>query len=279
MRTIPAIVLTYDKNRPYSEHMMARYDRLWPSHPFVFHIPFQVNDRCQSSRTTMVPTPKGIRDTVLTLLKDRDERQWIYWCIDDKYPIWINSPMLKRVAALINSNAADNFDGVSTCRARALLDGRGLKTTRFGLYDTYIVPELGPLFRRNNYRQIWLHQFLRVGVLRTLFDAFPSEVTRAKDLDDVKDRVKLPEKHLLLVTRDSYIAFGESASRGIVTRNCRTSMKSMGLEPPSSECDPKPSIVIGDASCRARWASPSQFIRDALSVRFSAHTTLRNEYR
>ena len=38
---IKAIVLTWDRSRAITDHMILQYERLWPDHPFVFHIPFQ----------------------------------------------------------------------------------------------------------------------------------------------------------------------------------------------------------------------------------------------
>ena len=41
MKRIPAIVLTYDANHLYTNHMVRLYNRLWPDNPFRFLVPYQ----------------------------------------------------------------------------------------------------------------------------------------------------------------------------------------------------------------------------------------------
>ncbi len=84
---IKAIVLSCDRYRPIAEHMMLQYERLWPEHPFVFHIPYQNLAGQESERTRYFETPEEIRPTVLQLLAGIDDEEWVYWCVDDKYPI------------------------------------------------------------------------------------------------------------------------------------------------------------------------------------------------
>ena len=36
-----AIVLTFDRHRAITQHLMLQYQRLWPDHPFRFRIPYQ----------------------------------------------------------------------------------------------------------------------------------------------------------------------------------------------------------------------------------------------
>src|SRR5437016_2587497 len=36
-----AIVLTCDRYRAVTEHMILQYEKLWPDHPFVFRVPYQ----------------------------------------------------------------------------------------------------------------------------------------------------------------------------------------------------------------------------------------------
>src|SRR5438046_9676836 len=36
-----AIVLTCDRFRAITEHMIRQYETLWPDHPFVFRVPYQ----------------------------------------------------------------------------------------------------------------------------------------------------------------------------------------------------------------------------------------------
>src|SRR5437764_10740930 len=81
-----AIVLTCDRYRAVTEHMMLQYEKLWPDHPFNFRIPFQELGGTNTKRIEYVKTPPEIRATVLELLRNLPDEEWIYWCVDDKYP-------------------------------------------------------------------------------------------------------------------------------------------------------------------------------------------------
>ena len=66
-RRLPAIVLTCDRYRPFAEHMIKRYDAVWPTHPFAFHVPYQRRP-LEGGRVVSCPAPEPIRGTVLALL-------------------------------------------------------------------------------------------------------------------------------------------------------------------------------------------------------------------
>src|SRR3954454_5179235 len=38
---IKAIVLTCDRFRAITRHLILKYERLWPDHPFIFQVPYQ----------------------------------------------------------------------------------------------------------------------------------------------------------------------------------------------------------------------------------------------
>jgi hypothetical protein len=67
-----------------------------------------------------------------------------------------------------------------------VLNGKALKQDWLGrgveIFDVF-----GNVYlRRRNYEQIWLHQFLRVKVIRNLFQNFPDGITSAKLMDSLK---------------------------------------------------------------------------------------------
>ncbi len=82
-----AIVLTCDRYRAITEHMILQYERSWPDHPFIFQIPYQDARGTDTTKTNYHKTPEDIKGTVLHLLADVDDEEWIYWCVDDKYPV------------------------------------------------------------------------------------------------------------------------------------------------------------------------------------------------
>src|SRR5262249_53082236 len=116
---VPAIVLTCDRYHPFAAHMIMRYDTVWPSHPFTFHVPYQ-RSALRGPRVTSRHTREPIRATVLDLLEEFDDEAWIYWCIDDKYPVQFVEPPVAHVTDAISSDSLPGVDGVLFCRCRRL---------------------------------------------------------------------------------------------------------------------------------------------------------------
>ncbi len=221
-----AIVLTYDRYRAMTEHMILRYEQLWPTHPFTFRIPFQNLGGKDTDRTNYVRTPEDIRETALHLIADLNDDEWIYWCIDDKYPIRL---VTEKIVDLIeDATHSPDMSGLLFCRCRAVLDNPELT-----LYPRERVNSWGDIyFERKAWHQIWIHQLLRVKVLRHLFSHLPAGIPTAKAMDKLKDDVVKPTEHRLFVTKDNFAVFGESTHKGLITQNCYDSIRSTGIELP-----------------------------------------------
>jgi hypothetical protein len=222
-----AIVLTYDKNRIFTDHMICKYDELWPSHPFIFRVPYQEIEPSQpSNKVEYVKTPADIKSTVLELLKDLDDEELIYWCIDDKYPHYLDVNLIEKMLPWIfnRSRVDPDASGFLLCRCRGLLRRKRLTGKR-------IVKFFGWQFlERANYSQIWIHQFLKVKVLRHLFEAFPDKIEEAKQMDNlIKHKVQKPISQRLYVIKKNITVFGESCSRGKITKGCRDSLIKSGV--------------------------------------------------
>jgi hypothetical protein len=222
-RRLPAIVLSCDRYHPFAQHMIACYDLVWPSHPFTFHVPYQ-DGPLEGARVFAQRTGGAIRATVLGLIDDLDDEMWVYWCIDDRYPIRLIQPEVERVTEAVLTDRLPAVDGLLFCRRGNMWRPEHL----FG-DERREGPDGVKLLRRRDYSQIWLHQFLRVKVLRYLFWRFPEAVPEANVLDPLKHRVSLPDDHRLYVVETNLAVFGESTSRGRVTRNCAASLGAMGI--------------------------------------------------
>src|SRR5436305_627083 len=114
-----AIVLTCDRYRAITEHMMLKYGELWPDHPFVFRIPYQELGGNAIDRCEFVKTPSAIRATALELIAGLEDDEWVYWCVDDKYPIELALPKIREFVAAIQDLA--DASGLLFCRSKALL--------------------------------------------------------------------------------------------------------------------------------------------------------------
>lgn len=219
-----ALVLTYDRNHLYAANMIASYERFWPDHPFEFCIPYQngIHEslRSLSSPIRFIHSGADIMETVMTLLDIVDQDEWVYWAIDDKYAVDLDADVARRCYDYLASQSCSKLSGLSFARARGLNRRKNLMTS-----DTLSI--CGEKFiRRLTYHQIWLHQFLRAHVLKSMFESFPSHIPTAKSMDSMKDALVLPDDIQLYVIKDNAVVFGESTTRGKVTRNCARDMDS-----------------------------------------------------
>jgi hypothetical protein len=260
MKPIKAIVLTYDKYRSFTDHMIYRYGKLWPDHPFEFQVPYQqLPPTFKSNNVRYHQTPPDIKGTVLTLLDALDDEEMVYWCIDDKYPIKLDIRKIKKIHQWLSSGENQDISGLLFCRCRGMLldqnfTGERITDKRRSVY-----------LERANYEQIWIHQYLKVKVIRHLFDSFPDEIASAKMMDGLKWHVKKPESHQLYVTADSLASFGESTSRGMITVNCLKSMKAGNIPIPSWATETTPYEIIMDGRPRLNFGR----IVNALTRRLS----------
>jgi len=223
---IKAIVLTYDRYRAITQHLIVQYERLWPDHPFVFHIPYQELGGVDSKRIKYLTSPADIKATVLHLLADIDDEEWIYWCVDDKYPIQL---VTDKIAGLIShAIRSPEVSGLLFCRCRVTLSN-----PKLALYPRKIKNPFGDVyFERKAWFQIWIHQLLRAKVLLYLFTYLPDHITSAKAMDELKNDVPKLAEHRLFVTKENFAVFGESTQRGVITQNCYESMLASGIELP-----------------------------------------------
>lgn len=241
MKAIKAIVLTFDKYRNFTDHMIFCYEKLWPNHPYIFQVPYQeLPSTIQTSSVQYHQSPSDIKGTVLTLLDNLDDEEMVYWCIDDKYPIKLDTKKIEKIHQWLASEKED-ISGLLVCRCRGMLSKKNLTGKE-------VIDAQGNVyFARKNYRQIWIHQYLKVKVIRHLFNSFPDKIPTAKTMDVLKHQVKKPNSHQLYVANESLATFGESTSQGVITKNCFKSMKANNLPTPSwvSETTPQ-EITMGD---------------------------------
>lgn len=259
--TLPAIVMTCQRYMPIAAHMIDRYAATWPGHPFRFRLPDGPAARelagRRGARLELVPTDEGegrgrFKAAVLGLLAGIPDDDWVYWCIDDKYVMWLDLPTVRAVVDLVPRIADPRVAGVSFARARHIDAHRDAIPERLACDGL-------TLDRRFDYRQIWLHQLLRARVLRTLFGGFPDRIDSAKEMDALHRAARLPADQRLYVLDRNAVVFGESTTRGRLTANCAASMRRDGGIPPGFEIDQrrlvigrKPSMIIRRLGILAR---------------------------
>lgn len=225
--SISAIVLTCQRYSPLAEHMINCYQKVWPDSPFRFHLPDGQNMREVAtrlgSRVVLRETGEGdergrFRAAVLDLLEGFDDEEWIYWCPDDKYPIWINRPIAQNVIAGLSETPSD-ISGL--CLTKRQSWGKAAKGwNKSGEYRIRNID----FSEIHDYKRIWLHQLLRVRVLRHLFKSFPPVIDSAKVMDSLHRRIALPAGSRRLMIKRNAMVLGESTHRGMITANCAESL-------------------------------------------------------
>ena len=245
-----ALVLTFDKYRVFAQNMIMCYNKLWPNNPFVFRIPYQSEDVRSEYETKfgrqveMIKSPSGIVDTMFSLSNDLDANEWVYWCMDDRYPIRLDLNKLHTCYTFIND------DTLSSSISGLMFNNNPkiwLPTNRFANNEDIKYGNL-VFHRRKNYTMIWNHQFLRVKVVRTFFELFPHEMKQAKEMDPIKDMAILPNDHKLYFLEHNIALYGESTNRGIITKNCKSSLIDNKLNIPSNFSVSDQIIIKGDTN-------------------------------
>lgn len=242
-----ALVLTFDKYRPFAEHMIMCYEELWPNNSFTFRVPYQSEEVREffvnkfGSKVEMIKTPSGIVDTMFALSDDLDEKEWVYWCMDDRYPIHIDIDEVEKCKRYIEGQEGENIAGLMFCNNPRIWLPENCYWNKFKISTS----ENQTYYRRKNYTMIWNHQFLRVKVVRHFFSLFPRVMKQAKEMDYIKDKAVLPDDHKLYMLGHNVAVYGESTNRGMMLKNCMESFRKKGLNIPEGFNISEQSIVKG----------------------------------
>ncbi|MBF0123038.1 MAG: hypothetical protein HQL21_06500 [Candidatus Omnitrophica bacterium] len=241
-----AIVLTCDKYRPFTIHMIKTFQTHWPNNPFQFYVPYQqdADSLIAEYGNKVVPTltERPIRKTVLTLLDLCHDEEWIYWSIDDKYIIDLALPEATEVTEWISTINDPSITIVSLSRCRSLLEKWNIKQN-----SEIKLPSGLPLIESKGLRHMWLHQFMRARILKKIFNTFPDYDYQAKEQDSFSQWHKslLSEHEKVYVPQNNLIAFGESTTQGRITNVCVASFTRYGISVPQEflpACTYAPSI-------------------------------------
>jgi len=212
---IPAIVLSYDSNHVFAENTIRSYQSLLPEHHFDFCVPYQQQTTFELDDVTWVVSPADIKGTVLALLQPFEDNQWVYWCMDDRYPKSLLPGEFHQIERLIEEGLAPEIGAI-------LFAPRMFKTKADWFNRIRVSSQTGPkltLIPRANWSTIWMHQYIQAGVIRHLFSYMPDEIPSAVLMDSYLSRIPLPKTQVLYRTFFNRSVFGESSSRGKPTVN------------------------------------------------------------
>jgi hypothetical protein len=110
-----AIVLSFDPHLEIANLVVETYNRLWTGCPFQFRVPFTDRDPSSIFRAQnieFIQTAPDIRNTMENLLRDLPDNEFVFWCIDDRYPIEIFEPAVLGAVYDFVSNEGIDVDSV-----------------------------------------------------------------------------------------------------------------------------------------------------------------------
>ncbi|NEP41535.1 MAG: hypothetical protein F6K25_22735 [Okeania sp. SIO2G4] len=233
-----AVVLTCDKYMPFADHTIQTYEKLWRNNYFTYRVPYNDNypqsiKKKYGDKIEFIKTESPIKATVLTLLQDLDDNEWIYWCMDDRYLARIRDREAQEIYNLVKT-----IEDPQICSFLVIATKPYFHTDKFLKKDSKLLTNSGLVLYETVFsngrvmKSAWRPQFVRVKVIRRMFESFPDYNFKAAEMNDFpKEKLEgekfyVPEKNLVIV--------GESTHRGELTENCASSFKKMGLEIPAN---------------------------------------------
>ena len=237
--TMKAVVLTCDKYMPFANHTIQTYENLWKNNFFIYRVSYnekypQFMKTKYGDKIEFIKTESPIKATVLTLLEDLDDNEWIYWCMDDRYLVRIRDRKAQEIYNLVKTIKDPKICSLLVIASEPYFHN----TDKFIKKDSKLLTQSGLVLYETIYsdgkliRSPWRPQFVRVKVLRRMFESFPDYNFTAAEMNDFPheklegEKFYVPEKNLVIV--------GESTHRGELTENCASSFKKMNLEIPAN---------------------------------------------
>jgi hypothetical protein len=227
-----AIVLTYDQQLGLAELVHKSYVDLWPTTLLEFKVP--VNGSANGSAIAyferqpncrLVRCARPIKSTMRALLLDLADDEWVFWCVDDRYPTRINAEACGRVASALSA--------IPTTVEQVKLRKRNEQGTGQCVWvggQPYDVQGMTSPFWG-----FWHHHFIRVRLLRAIM--LHVDLNEDADIDDFQSiLIKLASDHftgLALVPRKNLVDLEEPLINGVLTKNGLESMVKYGCQVPA----------------------------------------------
>jgi|7_EtaG_2_1085326.scaffolds.fasta_scaffold09550_4 hypothetical protein len=221
-----AILLTFDEQVGFAELVYKKYMEMWPECPLIFRIPFNKKNKCKSydyfysqSNVELIKTGRPIRETMSNLLSDIPNDEWVFWCIDDRYPnfIYNNESCNDQLNFLYNS-----LNEVSSGIDRVKLIKHKEKITE---KQVVVGGKLKFLFgAEGSAHGAWHHSFTRAKQLKWEF--LRKKLGADYKINNLTYR-KLNKKHYFqsVIPVKSLISFAEPCISGKVTPNGLAELK------------------------------------------------------
>jgi hypothetical protein len=220
------IVLSFDRQLPFVELMLAQYKRLWSDCPLIFRVPY--NDSApqglqNQDYVELLKSPKPISETMRVLLQDIDDEDFVFWAIDDRYPVKVQEGVLQKTYEWLLSNP-DVVDAVKFTTSR-----------NFTIDDDTFYKIANQMFYKvSGTDGFYHHHFIRAKYLRHYF--FEENLPENYHIRTFHDYLRLQAiDSRIAVPSQSLIHFAEPAHIGKLTINALADLKTMNLPIPDMQ--------------------------------------------
>lgn len=208
-----ALILTLDRQIEFAQLVIQSYSKLWPTSTFIYRVPYNreyPRVLAQQPNIELIQTGEGIKSTMFSLLNGIEDDEFVYWAIDDRYPVRIrNTRILDRIQAFISADRT-NIDAVKLISLDANLCDEGSRIVLGGIRFRWQTKFLANGF--------YMHHFVRARILRNFFLDF--ELPDNYSIREFHERLlETGIGNRLLVPRNSLIRFGETSRNGKITLN------------------------------------------------------------
>ena len=216
-----AIVLTFDKQIGLAELTYKKYMELWSDCPFTFRIAYNDKDNIPNSlknkeNVNMVKTAVDIRSTMAGLLEGIPDDEWIYWCIDDRYPIYIDTDSMQSVYDFTQSEEAADLNSIKLLNWKERhLKHRNSPRIGGNIFNFQIWR------KKHHFWGFWHHRFAKAKTLRFIFlGDFLPRIYTIRDVQLFQQLKNVEVQRNIIYPKDDFIIkLAEPCTGGCLTLN------------------------------------------------------------
>lgn len=209
-----AIVLSFDKQRGFCQLLYKLYMEMWKDCPLTFRIPWNKENPKyfeDKSNVELIQCDSPIRSTMKALLNGIEDDEWVYWCIDDRYPKQIlNSNKLTQLHDFLQTRQSAEFDVVKLYRWK-----EKLKDT-----EKYILLDKTYRIQVDKYEWgYYHHQFCKSKYLKEIFlsESLSQNYSIKEFHSALRTKNLLQNTRVLVPDEDDAIKFGEPCCLSQIT--------------------------------------------------------------
>ena len=229
------IILSFDDWAPFVDLLLHKYSQLWPDYPIIFRIPYNTTLPYFANKyknIQFVKTSKEFIPTIQALLDGIGDNQFIYWAIDDTYPIIITKPSVLTGCVNYLQNAPSYVDAIRLMTSE--LD------VQFKEPSIIVNNEIFKFRTPFAFRWFWSHHFVKAKIIRSLFlKSGIKNIWQVNGFDTKIDKVLPSFIHNIFLPEIDILTAGETTRScydgcpGLyVTKNCLYDMNKSGIIPP-----------------------------------------------